>query len=184
MSSKRRLSIEEARHLFRLDPETGHVFWSGEIYPDMWPTLKKWKGRRAGSVGAAGYRYIEITRGGERIQDFEHHVVWRLHYGEPPPECTDHADRNRTNNAVANLRAATRSDNARNRPRIFRDPSTTCRYKGIYLDRSMKRRKRYRAVIYIKKHAIRLGRYATEDEALEAYKRAALELHGAFATWE
>lgn len=184
MPSARRFSVEECRHLFDYDPITGHVTLTGRCYPKMWRLIPKMAGQRIGSIGNGGYRYVELTIDKVRVRDFEHHVIWRLVHGCVPPECTDHVNRDRADNRLENLRAATRSDNARNRARIYRKTANSpCRYKGIYFDKSYGTKK-YRAVIYVKKKRIDLGRYATEDEALVAYKAAALTLHGQFASWE
>lgn len=73
----------------------------------------------------------------------------------------------------ANMRLCTVSENMRNRPR---PASWGPGFKGV-----KKYKGRYRAVIGFESRQVRLGSYATPEEAAAAYDEAARRLHGEFA---
>lgn len=58
-----------------------------------------------------------------------HHVAWFLTYGYWPTKEIDHIDGNRLNNAIANLREATRSENECNKKKR---KDNTSGVKGVY----------------------------------------------------
>lgn len=87
-------------------------------------------------------------------------------------EEVDHRDTNPLNNLESNLRLATRSQNNMNKNK-YRNNSSG--FKGVYIDKG-----RWRAEICVNKQRIRLGSYATAEEAYRAYCKAAKELHGEF----
>ncbi|MCK4500883.1 HNH endonuclease [Candidatus Babeliales bacterium] len=98
-----------------------------------------------------------------------HRRISRLLYdafiGEiPKGMVVDHKDRNPANNSLNNLRLATRAQNAWNSKK-----------KGV-----QKHRGRYRARITVNGKRISLGLYDTEQEAVDAYEKAAKEHHGEF----
>lgn len=66
--------------------------------------------REAGSLTSHGYLSIRI----DGITYYAHQIAWCLYYGEWPTQEVDHIDRNRTNNCKANLREASRKENALN----------------------------------------------------------------------
>jgi HNH endonuclease len=101
------VSVEELRKRLDYDPETGVLRWR--------------KGCRiAGTIKRTGYREIWFLSGGVRHYLRAHRVAWALQVGAWPPDEIDHRDGNRDNNRLANLRSATRGENAQNlvlRPR-------------------------------------------------------------------
>lgn len=149
--------------------ETGDIRWA----------LGKCAGRLAGSLAKDGYRHIGFSDGGKFRSVLAHRVAWALYYSEEPPAQVDHVNRDRADNRIENLRAATPCDNARNRGPIRR-----AKYKGVTYDPSARTKKPWRAYLHVNKRRIDLGRYATIEAALEAYKAGACEHHGEFAAWE
>lgn len=85
----------------------------------------------------------------------------------------DHANGNRLDNRRANLRLATRSQNAQN-SRIRANKVVVM--KGVSMDRG-----RYRARITLNQKTVFLGSFGTADEAHRAYCEAAPKVFGEFA---
>lgn len=129
--------------------------------------------RRAGSPQPDGDRRISYNK----VVISEHRAIWIMHYGDIPYGYeVDHKDNNKFNNFLSNLRIATSTQNTCNRRRL---KSNKCGYKGV---RQMPSNK-WQARIRINKKEICLGVYITPELAYEAYKNAAIELHGEFANF-
>jgi len=103
-----------------------------------------------------------------------HRVAWLYAYGELPPSsiCVDHINGIPTDNRIANLRLATRSQNAQNRR------SSKTGKKGTCFNRVVGK---WQAQICLPGKQIYLGIFDTEDEAHARYLSAAKELFGEFA---
>lgn len=123
-------------------------------------------GAVAGTLTSHGY--IQISIDGKVY--YAHRLAWFLHHNEWV--MIDHRDGARTNNAIANLRPATYTQNAHNKK------SVTGRLKGTYLNRRINR-----WVAEIKPNGVKLylGSFKTEEEAHRAYMLKARELFGEFA---
>lgn len=91
---------------------------------------------------------------------------------------TDHCDGNGLNNRRRNLRTATQLQNQMNKSPNRRGSSPL---KGAWLDANPRNRKQWRSAIRIKGRLKYLGRFLTEQEAADAYARAAEEHFGEFA---
>lgn len=102
-------------------------------------------------------------------------LLHRLIMGELNGHIVDHIDRDPLNNSRANLRLATKSTNAMNRPK---PKSNTSGYKGV---RWNKERKLWDANIQVDKVNRFLGRYDTPQEAAKVYDYHARILHKDFA---
>lgn len=101
-------------------------------------------------------------------------LVFLFHHGWLP-KVVDHIDRNPMNDNIANLRAATRSQNNMNMSCIR---GLTSIYKGVYL---MKNRTTWESSIKINGKRKYLGTFKIETDAAIAYNKAANELFGEFA---
>ena len=84
----------------------------------------------------------------------------------------DHINNDGLDNQKANLRIATRQQNAMNQHRV----SLTTGYKGVYLKKG-----RYYAGLGFKDKGIHLGIYKTAEEAARAYNEGAKKYFGEFA---
>lgn len=126
-------------------------------------------GTVAGTLKKTGY--IEIRIDGVSYQ--AHRLAWMYVYGSMPEGCLDHKDMNKTNNRTRNLRIATHAENLRNR-KVRRDSGTG--RKGVYASAH-----RFKAQITVDGKVIHLGSFSTMDKASDAYAKAAIEYHGAFA---
>lgn len=158
----RRPDIEEAKRLLNYDPETGIFTRKVSI-----------KGRNAGEVagGPNDKGYIVITVSGVRIK--AHHLAWAFVYGEYHNGELDHKDRNRANNAINNIRPATRSQQIQNRDCSSHNTSGAI---GVYQIPSG----RWRARIGVNNKYIHLGYFDTIYEASRVYQRAAEIYFGEF----
>jgi hypothetical protein len=92
----------------------------------------------------------------------------------PKGKVVDHADGNRLNNRMSNLRACTQQQNLYN----SRPKGRSSRYKGVCRDKDKKK-----WVVYVrhkgKDHYI--GRFDAEIDAARAYDRKAFEVFGEYA---
>jgi hypothetical protein len=160
------LTAERLRELLDYDPETG-VF-----------TRRVDAGSRgkAGSV-AGGYHsrggYLEIGIDG-RVY-YSHRLAILYVTGEWPTAHVDHINNVKDDNRFANLREATKAQNATNSKRRS---DNTSGFKGVGYD---PRRRRWVARIRYGGRTTCLGRFKTPDAAHAAYRAAAQELHGEFA---
>ena len=150
--------------LFDYDPITGIV--TNKIDRSS----RARKGERSGTINDNGYRVIYICGKNYR----EHRLIWCMVYGNFPTNEIDHIDRNRSNNAIENLREATSTENSLNADYIvglsgLRGVSPTS--SGL----------KWRARIRVEGQQISLGHFDTVEEAHKAYLEAVKKYHGEFA---
>lgn len=147
---------EELWELFDYKPLTGQLVRRvrvGRVLP----------GTPFGALAANGYRHGSISN----THYYAHRLVYAWVTGTDPGELDiDHRDSNRDNNCFWNLRVCTRTQNNFNR-----QAQGFVRQGGRY----------YAQICPGDRKVVSLGGYSTEAEAYEAYKKAALELHGEFA---
>jgi hypothetical protein len=93
-------------------------------------------------------------------------------------EDVDHINEIKLDNRRENLRLATRIQNSANRGK---NKNNTTGYKGVMW---LPKRKQFIASIKFNYKRIQLGYFTTAEEAHEAYKAKAIELHGEFAKFE
>ena len=98
-----------------------------------------------------------------------------LNLGPFDPIKVDHRDCNGVMNIFPNLRVATLAQNAQNSP-TQRNNTSGC--KGVNFHKATSR---WVARIAVNGHRKSLGYFSTKAPAFEAYKKAAVELHGEFA---
>jgi len=94
----------------------------------------------------------------------------------PKGMVVDHINIDGMDNRSANLRAATRAQNSRNRKKF----STPCssKYKGVSWHKSSLK---WQTRIIFEKRTIHLGTFKNEIDAAKAYDEAAKKYHGEFA---
>lgn len=90
------------REAVSYDKNTGVLTWIGVNIRML--------GKRAGCPSG---RYRKVCIAGTRV--FEHRAIWALVHGTWPENEIDHINRDGHDNSLANLRAATRSQNCANR---------------------------------------------------------------------
>lgn len=96
------LTQERVKELF--DYRDGELIWLCDNPPNYM------KGKPAGWVTVSGYKETKIDGYCAKV----HRLIFLYHHGYTPPE-VDHIDGDKLNNKVENLRAATKSQNQRNR---------------------------------------------------------------------
>lgn len=117
------------------------------------------------------YRAVRSGKGGRGVI-LMHRQIMRA----PDGVLVDHANGNPLDNRHANLRFCTFAQNAQNRRRVV--PGSSSRFKGVTWH---KQRGRWQAAIKVDKRFIFLGLFTDEQEAADAYDRAAVKHHGEFA---
>lgn len=98
---------DELNALLHYDAETGLLFWKER------PGSNRFNGARAGKcachLSRFGYHVVSIHRRHWQA----HRIIWKMSFGEDPPEI-DHISGNRSDNRLSNLRRADRQQNMRN----------------------------------------------------------------------
>lgn len=154
----------ELRALLHFDPENG--YFTHLTVPNNRIKL----GDRAGHLDKAlGYYVIGLKR---KVYQ-AHRLAWLYCHGSFPDGFIDHINRERSDNRLANLRVATRSQNGMNQT-IHRDNRTG--FKGVY-----KALGRFGAQIKCDGRVRHLGYFSTAAEASSAYQAFASKQWGEFA---
>ncbi len=151
------------------DPDTGVFTWKAGT-----SNGKREAGDVAGTRRAFGYIYIGIN--GQQLA--AHRLAWVYVYGVDPGDMEiDHIDGNPSNNAIANLRLATSSQQKRNK-----SVQRNNRYglKGAYYH-ACRRGKKWRSQIKVGNVLHFLGYFHTAEEAHAAYREASLRMEGEFS---
>lgn len=157
------MTQEKLRSFLHYDPETG-------VFTHLTKTIRREAGDEAGNINKLGYRVIYI----HAKPYYAHRLAFLYMTGRYPHEVADHINGIRHDNRWCNLREATRSENIINQP-LRKD--NTSGYRGVYPSG-----KRFRALITVNKQRIRLGSYATAEEAGRVAQAARQHYFGAFAT--
>lgn len=155
------LEYDRLVELFTLD-------WDGWFY-NRFSRGRAKGGERAGYEDIHGYRRIVI----DYKKYYEHHLVWFYVHGEWPNEI-DHIDGNRANNAPANLRLCTRSQNCANSER----GTGVSGLKGAYWN---PRTRNWFSKIQIGTTVKWLGTFNSPEEAHLAFVEELERHHGEFA---
>lgn len=167
-------TVEVVRSRLDYDPDTGIFIW--RRHPGTGNGAKilnaTYPGKVAGTIGRDGYAKITLN---QRICR-AHRLAWMHFHGETPPSEIDHRDRNRANNAIANLRAADDYENMWNRSL---NKTNTSGFKGVTWH---KKNKIWVASIFVAHRRIYLGSFTEIHAAAAAYVEAAKFHFGDFAT--
>jgi hypothetical protein len=160
----------ELLKMFSYDPATGVLSWR---YRDGYPA--QWNGRFAGKPAGGPthvHGYIVVNLGKGKLA-LAHRIIWKMLHDEEPPSI-DHVDGDEANNRETNLRAATHSQNMRNkaphRGKVLPKGVSTTRKPG-----------RYRASIFLDGKCVNLGVFDGPEAAHGAYCDRAEKAFGEFA---
>lgn len=171
-------SQERLKALFDYNPETGDLTWKRRPYSDFKHAGRcdHWNMRFAGKI--AGYARDDGRRsvvvGGTIF--LTHRIIWVIMFGYLPPNTIlDHANGNPLDNRISNIRIATRLDNCRNQ----KTPSVnTSGAMGVSRTRNGLK---WRARINVNCQEVRLGHFASFDDAVRARLAAERKYFGEFA---
>lgn len=141
-------------------------------------TVKRYKAGSIAGLPCKGALYCRVRVNG--VGHYVHKVVWEMHHGPLPPGMEiDHINRDGKDNRIENLRLATHGQNNVNRKPLSNNSSGVT---GVVYDPGSKRRKRWIADIKppgMKR--IRIGRFLTFEEAVDARRKAEQVYHGEFS---
>ena len=150
----RPIDITEVRRLYTYEPDTGELICN--TARNQMP-----KGSSACVNHQRGYLMVKV---GKHYM-LAHRVIWAIHYGEQPPAEIDHKNRDKKDNRINNLRAATAVENKQN---------------SVGKGYSRLRSGRYQARVKLGGRLISCGTYDTPEEAHAAYINKKKELHSSF----
>ena len=150
---------------YRLIPLTQNLF--ARVDPEDYADLAKHKWS-----AARGGRTVYAVRCEAGVQLRMHRVIMKA----PPHLVCDHIDHHGWHNTKSNLRLCTRAQNARNQRRR---KGGTSRFRGVCWHKADGK---WHARIYHNGRTHHLGAYRSERAAARAYDRAAITLHGPFAS--
>jgi hypothetical protein len=166
------MNQEYLKQVLDYDPETGDFFWKHRPNSSDWWN-KRFVGKKAGCVERKiGYVQIPIYEKTYR----GHRLAWLYMTGEWPTHEVDHIDLCKSNNAWANLREATPSQNQCNHGKRG---DNTSGFKGVTFNKTC--RKPWQAQIMFGRKYKYLGCFNTPEEAHAVYCEAAATLHKEFA---
>ena len=157
------LTQERLKEVLAYEAETGLFFWVNP--PKNHGRLRNYT---AGNI-TTGYVLIKID--GQKYK--AHRLAWLYMHGSWPPGDLDHINGCPLDNRIANLRVATNPQNQANRRRDTGQVTA----KGVRRLPSGK----YQARISVDHQLICLGTFDSEQDAGDAYLRAAKQHYGPYA---
>lgn len=164
-SKQHPLTAEQLRSVLSYDQSTGEFTWLVQrprgIQPGMKAGRKLWNG------------YIQIAI--NSVSHGAHRLAWLHMTGEWPPHYIDHVDGNPSNNAWANLRSATNSQNQHCRRHAT---GTSSDMRGVAWNKSARK---WQAGIKVNGKSKHLGLFTSKQDAATAYEAAAVKYYGEFA---
>jgi len=160
------LTAARLRELLTYEPETGKFYRNTRHGGTV-------SGRETGTLDpSTGYVRISV----DNVRHHAHRLAWLYVFGSWPMQTVDHANMDKADNRLVNLREATHSQNACNKPAQANNMSSGV--KGVTWS---KRKGKWKAQIGFEGQYRSLGEFNSVDEASEAYQAAAIKLHGEFA---
>lgn len=175
-SSKPLPPIDVLLASFRLDADTGAIYWkerpaSQFSRPNDWKRMNRLAGKRADIDMGNGYLAVCLMS----VRYKAHRVAFALHNGFDPIGDIDHVNGDPSDNRPANLRIATRSQNAMN----FRGPRADNAHGGRGVKKTQ-RGKGWAAWTMVNGKYQVVGYFVLHADAVQAAAAARKELFGEF----
>ncbi len=167
MISPARPSKEDVLNIFRVEPESGRIFWTNPL------GRSRTHGKEAGTLSTCrhGKPYHIIKIRGRFIR--RGHIIFFYVNDCWPTHFLDHINGDSLDDRIENLRQATATQNSWNK-KSYR--------KGSNLPMGVTRKEaRFQARIGLNGKLIPLGCYSTPEEASAVYQLKRKELFGEFA---
>jgi hypothetical protein len=155
---KNELTVDRLHYLLNYDGATGEFTWRVKRRGCA-------QGSRAGCRMKSGYDIIRL----DNMLHLAHRLAWLHTTGSWPAHQIDHINGDRADNRISNLREATNIENAHNRRKRRNNKSG---YAGVRVESH-----KWLAEIKVNYKPIRLGLFATPEEASEAYQKARKKYH-------
>jgi hypothetical protein len=151
------ITADRLKELVNYDADTGLFTWK--------TTRRGCKvGNRVGCVAKNGYIVIRL----DDALYLAHRLAWLYVYGSWPKEQIDHINRTRGDNRLSNLREVSNAENAQNK----RTKANKSGFAGVRRENS-----KWLAEIKVKYKLIRIGLFASPEEAHQAYINAKRKYH-------
>lgn len=169
--SNKVVSPNVLRDLVHYEPDTGALIWkprgatqfSGSGRQTAEHNCAIWNGKYAGTPAFNHVRSNGYLGGKLRGRNYKaHRFAWAVFFGEWPTHDIDHINRDRADNRLVNLRAATRSENLRNTGLGHRNRS------GVTGVSWARERAQWNAKIGVNGKQVNLGYFDTLEQAVEA----------------
>lgn len=142
---------------------------NGELIRKVTVNYRAKKGRVAGSLSSAGYKYVMVD--GQKY--LVHRIIFMMIHGYVP-DLIDHKNQNPSDNRIENLRPATKSQNAANS--AARNKSGI---KGCYFS---EKSGMWSANIFDGEKTVHLGSFCSAEEARSARVSAEKSFYGEYAS--
>jgi hypothetical protein len=164
INNERPLTLAEAKRHLRYDPASGNFHW-------LTQRGRKRVGDIAGCLKRTGYVEVRLFQGNY----LGHRLAWLFTHGEWPSGQIDHANLNKSDNRISNLRLADPSLNRANTPI---GPRNTSGFKGVSFSKN-----NGKWVAYIRRNGrgSTIGYFDSAAEAGAAYEKRAAQVFGEFA---
>ena len=158
------------RSLVHYDPETGVFTWlrreEADRHSKAWNT--RYASKNAGSIMSHGYVEITLGTGEKRERYTAHRLAWLYIHGEFPEGQIDHANRDRADNRICNLRLATQTQNNHN---MSLRSDNTSGAKGVCWVAKLKK---WLVRIWVSGRCVCIGYFDSFEDAKLAYADASL----------
>lgn len=141
-------------------PETGSLTWR------VTSSARSRAGCRAGCLNGKGY--VVVSLNGRQFRASR--VAWLLHHGRWPVGVIDHINHDVADNRISNLRDVSIAENTQNQMRAQKRSRSGLL--GVFPADT-----RWGAKLFVGGRAVRLGQFATAEEAHAAYLKAKRLLH-------
>lgn len=157
-------SLERLREVLSYNSETGEFRW-------LIRCGRQAAGKQAGCLCRDGYVRLSVDGTLMNAQ----RIAWVMHHGIWPAGDIDHADMNRADNRISNLRLASRSENMAN---SFKRSTNKSGHKGVSWCSFTGK---WVAQITLDGRNRKIGRFSDKEMAAQAYARVAAETWGQFS---